>query len=105
MEANEMTKMVPLVASPVKGPLFNFMELDVDMVPATPAACSLQHLAQCVTKPTWLADADRLSRARPRLPPPRLTCPRAGLTRSICLLPYCLACAVCWTCSGLVARR
>lgn len=67
-EAAEMTKLVPLVASPVRGPLFNFMELDVDMVPATPAACSLQHLALCVTRPSWTTDQDRPSRAHPPLP-------------------------------------
>lgn len=64
-EAEQMLKLVPLLASPVKGPLFDFMELDVDMVPVTPATCSLQHLAQCALKPAWLADQDRPSGAPP----------------------------------------
>lgn len=78
-----MTKLVPLIASPVKGPLFDFMELDVDMVPVTPAACSLQHLAQCVTKPAWLADQDRPSGARPPPRPPSIDV--YGRSTSSCL--------------------
>eukprot|EP00892_Ulva_mutabilis_P005119 jgi/Ulvmu1/297/UM001_0301.1 len=70
-EATEMTKMVPLVAAPVKGPLFDFRELDVDMVPATPAAAALQHLALSVTQPAWHADGDRPSMLDPTPPKPR----------------------------------
>jgi hypothetical protein len=53
-EGIAMSKAQPLVASPLKGPLFDFLELDVDMAPNLPAASSLQHLALCIVQPTWL---------------------------------------------------
>jgi hypothetical protein len=58
-----MVKLVPLVASPIKGPLFDFLELDVEMAPHTPAAAALQHLAQCVVQPSWLDPDARSSSA------------------------------------------
>lgn len=58
-----MAKSRPLVAAPLKGPLFDFLELDVDMAPHTPASASLEHLTRCVVKPTWLASAPRDSGA------------------------------------------
>ena len=51
----------PLVAAPIKGPLFDFLELDVDMAANRPAAAALQHLAQCVLQPPWLSKYERTS--------------------------------------------
>jgi hypothetical protein len=64
-EGGAAARTVPLTAAPIKGPLFDFLELDVDMAPNAPASAALQHLARCVLQPAWLAAAVRDSRARP----------------------------------------
>jgi hypothetical protein len=62
-EAMQMTKLSPLVASPIKGPLSDLLHLDVEMARNTPFSAALQHLIQCITHPEWLAQADRSSGA------------------------------------------
>lgn len=60
-----MAKTLPLVATPLKGPLFDFLDLDVEMAPNTPAAAALQHLARSILKPAWLQEDARSSGAPP----------------------------------------
>jgi hypothetical protein len=56
-----MASMKIVLASPKKGSLFDFLELDVDMTSNTPASSALQHLVSCITQPAWLAEEARLS--------------------------------------------
>lgn len=65
-EARGMTKMCPQVASPIKGGLAGFVALDVELSRNLPYAAALQHLAQCITQPEWLSQADRSSGTHPR---------------------------------------
>ena len=76
--------MVPLTAAPIKGPLFDFLELDVDLTANMPAAAALQHLALCVLQPAWLVEDARNSSA----PPPVHAATRAGFCRD-CILHAC----------------
>jgi hypothetical protein len=60
-EGSRVAKTLPLVAAPLKGPLFDFLELDVEMTLNSPASAALEHLAQCILQPNWLPSGPRNS--------------------------------------------
>ena len=62
-EAKMLSRILPLVASPLKGPLFSFLDLDVEMSANTPAAAALQHLALSIAQPSWMDPEARNSSA------------------------------------------
>ena len=64
-EGEAAPRATPLTAAPIKGPLFDFLALDVDLAAAAPAAAALQSLAVALLQPAW-ADEEARSSGAPR---------------------------------------
>ena len=66
-EADAMVTKIPKVASPIMGPLFDFLSLQCEMIVKQPASRSTQHLARAIIKPTWINETSIPVQARTSL--------------------------------------
>lgn len=60
-ESDSAAQSTVKVASPIKGSIFNFLDMNSEMAMSLPAASSVQHLARCILQPAWVQESGTTS--------------------------------------------